>query len=141
MTETCVRQRAFPSVASRAIYRVSFRILIALHKNDVARYGRGGDDGGGRDTYNSELSLRLSLSWQIKGRVVSAAEKERERKIYRRYPRVNEYPLASAATVMSGRALLLARRLGLRSLLRARLSKTFLFAAFARTTDIRYNKF
>jgi len=33
----------------RAIYRVSFRILIALHKNDVARYGRGGG-GGGRGT-------------------------------------------------------------------------------------------
>lgn len=77
-TETCVRQRGFPR-SRHAIYRVSFRILIALHKNDVARYCRVGNDGGGRDTYNSELSLRLSLSWQIKDRVVSAAKKERER--------------------------------------------------------------
>lgn len=46
---------------SLAIYWVSFRILIAPYKNDVARYGHGGNDGG-RDTYNHELSLRLSLS-------------------------------------------------------------------------------
>lgn len=42
-----------------------------------------------------------------------SCRRERERKIYRRYPQVNECPLASAATIMSGRALLLSWRLGL----------------------------
>lgn len=41
------------------IYRLSFRILAALRKNDVARYVGGQP---GRPAYNRELSLRLSLS-------------------------------------------------------------------------------
>lgn len=34
-----------PGRVARAIYRLSFRILIALHKNDVARYSNRCDDG------------------------------------------------------------------------------------------------
>jgi len=98
-------------------------------------------------TYNSEFVVTFVIVVVNKDRAHRICrrererERERERKIYRRYPQVNEYPLVSAATVMSGRALLLAGRFGLPSLPRAHLSKTFLFAAFARTTDIRHNKF